>query len=246
MKKLLMVCALLVVCIVANPAYAAPLPPKTIVAPAQSWSGCYAGAHVGGAWSHLDITDVGVLGHAAAANGVAGQVFNANSSSVLRGGHVGCDVRAGAIIVGPVFDLGWMGLNKSTLDPGSASNTIAGIDSGLYGDISERIGVPVHKKALLYGKGGWAFFNGRRLYSTQSANIISVSNVGVFSGFVVGGGVEYRLRSNWTGNAEYSYYGFPSQTFDTLNTSANAYPFKEKLSVNVLKLGVNYRFGRKR
>jgi outer membrane immunogenic protein len=244
MKKLLIASALLALCTIVNPLSAA-TPQKIKTAPAQSWSGCYAGAHLGGAWSKLNITDIGYEGLVAfSSRGTAGQVFSANSNAVLIGGQFGCGGKAGRSVLGIESDLGWVGLNGSSLDPGTASNSMVGINSGLYGNIAGRAGVP-YRKALLYGKGGWAFYDGKQSLSTTSPSYLSDTNVGLFSGFVVGAGVEYHLRSNWTGKAEYLYYGFAAQKFNTTNTASMIYPFGEKLSMNTIQVGVNYQFGRR-
>lgn len=240
MKKFLVASALLAMFAVVNPAFAAR--PKTLPVAAGNWSGCYAGGHLGGAWSPLHITDVGRAGFAFAASGAAGQVFTMNLSTVEGGGQVGCNRKAGGSVVGIESDLGWMGLSGSTLDPGTNSNTRAGIDGGLYGDIAGRYGVPLGK-TLFYGKGGWAFFDGKQTFSTQAPGFVSNTDVGLFSGLTVGAGVERRLRSNWSGKVEYAYFWFPSQTFNTVNTSGMIFPFSEKLGVNRVQVGVNYKFG---
>ena len=220
------------------PVKARPMAP--VVAPISTWTGCYIGAHVGGAWSRLRITDVGTGGSAFASAGTAGQEFNVDDSGIFGGGQIGCNYQADLFVFGIEGDLGGMDLKGDALDPLTASNTRVGIGSGLYGDITGRLGIAAGP-ALFYAKGGWGFYNGRETFSTTSAAFISHSDVGTFSGGVFGGGIEYKLWSNWSAKIEYLHFAFNSQTFNVLATGGT-FPFREKLSVDTLKVGLNYQF----
>ena len=58
------------------PAYVPPAPPPLYV-----WTGCYIGANVGGAFAHIDVTDV--------ASGFSGS--KSSETSFAGGGQIGCD-----------------------------------------------------------------------------------------------------------------------------------------------------------
>ncbi|HEV2647137.1 MAG TPA: outer membrane beta-barrel protein [Acidobacteriaceae bacterium] len=221
-----------------RPSPAATLDPSPGI---SQFSGCHAGATIGGAWSHLNITDIGYRGFPFAARGAAGQVFSANGSAIQGGGQFGCDMNAAKFLIGTEASLGGLGLTASSLDPGTASNTKVGIKGGLNGGITERFGLR-RGRSLLYGKGGWAFFNGKQSLTTSSPDYASSTDFGLFSGLQVGAGMEYHVRSRWTARIEYAYDWFPSQTFNTVNTFGQIYPFGEKLSLNNIGLGINYYF----
>jgi opacity protein-like surface antigen len=242
MKKLFVTGSLLLSFVVVNPFYAQS-GGKTPPSSTPNWSGCSAGAELGGVWSHLEMTDVGVDGFAFASHGVAGQIFTQKSTNLTAGGQFGCDFKVHKAVLGGEFTLGWLGLNESSLDPGTTSNTQVGIGSGLLGNVTERAGVPFHR-ALLYAKGGYAFYTGKESFSTTTPNFVSKTDVGLFSGFVVGGGIEYRLRSHWSGSAEYSYDRFLTQTFNTVNIFGANSPFLERPTLQVVKVGLHYRFGK--
>jgi outer membrane immunogenic protein len=222
----------------------APAPVYTkapIVAP-WTWTGFYVGANVGGADGHLKMTDVGnSSGAAFASAGTAGQTFSLSDTNFLAGGQAGYNYQIGMGVFGIEGDLGWMGIKGSVLDPGTASNTMVGINSGLYGDVTGRAGL-AFGPALFYAKGGWAFFDGKDTFSTTSAAFISASSTGMFSGWTAGGGLEYALGSNWSAKAEYLHFDFSSQSFNVLATGGT-FPFGEKLTIDTVKVGLNYRFG---
>ncbi len=216
-------------------------PPMPYVA-GWSWSGCYIGGNVGGDWARTRVTDVGTpAGVAFAGAGVAGQSFDVRSSGITGGAQVGCDWQAGTIVWGIEGDVGGMGIRGSALDPGTASNTMVGINSGIYGDIAGRIGIAAGP-ALFYGKGGVALFGGREVFSTNSAAFISNSDTGTFTGWVAGAGIEYHLQGNWSARLEYQHFGFGTQTFNVLATGGT-FPFRERLDVDTVTVGLNYRFG---
>jgi outer membrane immunogenic protein len=210
--------------------------------PVINWSGCYFGGHIGVAWDDLRMTDVGNAGGTAfAAGGVAGQTFDLDNTSVIGGGQVGCNYQTGQFVFGLEGDLGGIGLHGALLDPHTASNTMVGIGSGLYGDITGRAGV-AWGGALLYAKGGVAFYDGRQFFSTTSAAFISNSNVSTFVGYAAGAGVEWQLWSpNWSAKVEYLHFGFGTQTFNVLATGGT-FPFRENLNVDTISVGLNYHF----
>jgi outer membrane immunogenic protein len=73
----------------------------------------------------------------------------------------------------------------------------------------------------------------------------SYGNASVNSGgWVLGAGLEYALTNNWTTVAEYNHIGIGSTTvpFPTVAV-VNAQNISVKQSIDLFKLGVNYKFG---
>jgi outer membrane immunogenic protein len=232
--------------LISAPAMAADLrmpvkaPPAPSVAIA-TWTGCYIGGNVGGAWARTRITDVGnAAGAPFASAGVAGQTFTVDSSGIVGGGQIGCDWQTSNIVFGIQGDVGAMGIQGSALDPGTASNTRVGIDNGIYGDVTGRLGV-AFGPALLYGRGGVAFYGGQELFGTNSPNFISQTHVGTFTGWTAGVGIEYRLSGPWSAKLEYNHYDFGTETFNVTATGG-VFPFRVNPVVDAVTVGLNYRF----
>jgi len=89
MKKILLAGVAGIALVAGAPAHAAdlrarrpqPPPPPPVVAPVPvfSWTGCYIGANIGGAWAHKDFSVNGFDDGSHSASGIAG------------GGQIGCD-----------------------------------------------------------------------------------------------------------------------------------------------------------
>jgi outer membrane immunogenic protein len=209
----------------------------------SNWSGCYIGIHAGVMGAQRTVTDVGNGSVSFASGGTPGQAYALNNNNaILFGGQTGCNFKTGPVMLGPEIDLGRMNLLMTGLDPGTTSSTSIGMNSGIYGDVAVRVGVPVDN-VLLYGKGGGAFFNGSESFSTLAPTATVSSHLPLFKGYVAGAGVEYLFRSRFSAKIEYAYYNFPTQTFDVASGNGNGtYLFSESMQIHTLQAGLNYRF----
>jgi outer membrane immunogenic protein len=240
MKKFLIAAAGLVA--LAAPALAAdmaPAPRAYTKAPPPvvevwNWTGFYIGANVGGVWAHTSVTDVNGF----AAGAIPGTVTSLNRSGFLGGGQVGYNWQAGAFVFGLEGDGGWMGFGGQTLLTGTASNTMVGLRSVGYGDITGRIGF-AFDRALLYVKGGYAVMDNAATFSTLAPFTASLPSSN--SGYTVGAGVEYKITQNWSAKVEYMHFDFGH----TLNYSLTppTFLFNQNLRVDSVKVGINYLFG---
>ena len=213
------------------PMKAAPAP---VAAPLFNWSGFYAGGNAGAVWSHLTTTDVDGF----AAGGTPGTQTNLHHTGFTGGGQFGYNIQSGNFVYGIEADIGWMGLGKKSLITGSVSNTQVGVDSGLYGDVTGRIGYVVNN-SLWYAKGGWAFYDANPLFST-TAGFTANNNLGTYSGWTAGAGVEWLIGQNWTAKIEYQHFDFGRAEF---TLAPAVFRFDERLRAEVVKIGLNYKFG---
>jgi outer membrane immunogenic protein len=226
----------------ADTANAADLPLKAAMAapvPAYSWTGCYAGAHVGWGWGQQHPTDGfrgGTSGPGASAKG------SLDSSGGLFGGQVGCNYQfAGNWVVGLQGDLAGTDINGKGADPffGRKGSTVA-LKTDWLASVTGRVGLTSSDNlALYYVKGGVAWdhnqwdlsntgFTGPSLWSETR------------TGWTIGAGIEWVLWSpRWTGFAEFNYYNFGN---GTTFTGADLSFFQTgQQSIETVKVGINYK-----
>jgi outer membrane immunogenic protein len=240
MKNLLLGTSVLAGLLLAGAAQAADIPLKAQRAapPFWSWTGCYIGGHVGWARGDSDVVDVD--GYAAAASD--GTVTSVSKSGVFGGGQLGCNWQTGTFVFGLEGDIGFMDIGRTTPLTGTVSGTRIGIHSGAYGDITGRLGVAVGN-ALLYGKGGVAFYDRIPTFSTVSGSFSSVSFPGVSTGWTAGAGIEYQLGGPWSVKVEYLHFKFDDGDFTVFNAVGTPFRFRQDLSIDTVKFGINYSFG---
>jgi outer membrane immunogenic protein len=218
-----------------------PMPYKALPppAPAWDWTGFYLGLDVGAAWAtdtvSPTIDDPGTFPRS----------NKLSTSGPLGGATIGFNYQLSSFLFGIEGDIGALALANSLADPGSSLGEVDSINNGWYGDATGRLGF-VWGPALLYGKGGWAFFNGQASTTTALAGY-SATQSGTFTGWTYGGGIEYRLGGPWSAKIEYLHFAFgtkdASLTAVTAAPVGTVYPYANALSVDTVKFGLNYKFG---
>jgi opacity protein-like surface antigen len=207
--------------------------------PPPLWAGFYIGGHIGGAWSSLDpVSNVVFLG---AGPGISLPSGSANTSGFFGGVQTGYNFQVNNFVYGIEADFGGLDAsgNKTLVDPSNPARTlrISGSD-GWYGDITGRVGFAYHH-VMFYAKGGFAWFTGNVNVFDSFDGINQDS--GTFTGWTIGGGVEYLIAPQWTIKAEYMYYDFGNNTFSCCGGATNG-RFDESLTSNTIKVGFNYIF----
>jgi outer membrane immunogenic protein len=198
--------------------------------PAWSWTGFYIGADVGAAWSNDDVSPTIFDGT------TFPRTNTMRNSGWLGGGTVGYNFQTGHYVFGVESDLGYLQAGKSKLDP---PNEIDSLNSAFYADLTGRLGYAVDN-VLFYGKGGWAYYGGRGT-TTVITGAFTPASSGTFNGWTAGGGIEYKFTPSWSAKVEYQHYDFGSATATLTNTVGTVFPYKNELTADSLKIGVNYR-----
>jgi outer membrane immunogenic protein len=62
-------------------------------------------------------------------------------------------------------------------------------------------------------------------------------------GWTAGGGLEYGFAPNWTGFIEYDYIAFGTASITVANSVAGSLPVSFEQSIQIVKGGINYKFG---
>ena len=202
--------------------------------PVTDWTGLYAGAHVGGAWSNMNVTNFDENGP------LPPQTFKNNASGVFGGGTVGYNLQRGQFVFGLEGDFGAMSLSSRTTQPAPLNSPIvAESHGGAYGDITGRFGVAFNQ-SLIYAKGGVAFFGGDAKIS-DIPDKVSTTTQSNPTGWTVGGGIEYIIAPAWSVKAEYQFFDFGSGT-NHMPDDGDRY--RTDLSVHTVKAGISYHFGK--
>ena len=206
-------------------------------APVFSWTGFYLGGQAGYAWGGDSISDIDGL------NNAAGRTYSLSADGFVGSGVIGYNYEINQFVAGLEANVGYMGLSRTNWEPNAVNVTSNHIDSGLYGDVTGRLGY-AFDRVLAYVKGGWAFYDGEaNINNTLGGFGGGIATSGDFmGGWTVGGGLEYAFDPDWSVKVEYQYFDFGTETA-TLVTPANGnFRFSNHLTVNAVTAGVDYHF----
>ncbi|HEY6025093.1 MAG TPA: outer membrane beta-barrel protein [Pseudolabrys sp.] len=259
MKKLLLASSALMM---SGSVFAADLPGRMpvrapIAAPVPfSWTGCYVGGHIGAGWGRTEYSEPG-FGDIAPLGG--GSIDLDHQASVVGGAQVGCDYQfASNWVIGVAGDFSWADIDGQATDPffsGKFGNPItlhARTDE--LATVTGRLGY-AWDRFMLYGKGGFAWSHNK--YSLDNLGTFNgnLCSTGVFvacnptgsedrTGSTAGVGIEWAFLNNWSAMVEYDHYGFGTRsvTFVEPNGTPTTGHFDIKQDVDVVKVGLNYRF----
>jgi outer membrane immunogenic protein len=186
----------------------------------------------------------------------------ANVNGFIGGGQAGYNWQHGTWLFGLEADI------QGSDERGSADVcVVAGcaIGTGLFtanykldwfGTVRGRIGFLPTDRVLLYATGGLAYGE-----ISASAPLIPLSWGSTRTGWTVGAGAEVAIDPHWSVKLEYLYmdlgnFGSDSTTatnvgtqlgvpirFNTVTTTTFASAFSSRFTDNILRVGLNYRFG---
>ena len=270
MKKLLLAGAT-VASLIATNAFAADLPARVYTkAPpplvdVYNWTGFYVGGNVGYSWGRS--SDTSTL------TNTAGTVLFANSSAanldgIVGGGQIGYNWQVQNWVWGFEADIQGTDEKGSRLFtcptgvcsppfgvlavfPGAAVN-VSPMDQKIewFGTVRARAGFLAAPRVLLYATGGLAYGEVRTaetVGTAAAATAFSATDTRV--GWTVGAGVEGAIGGNWTAKLEYLYMDL-GRTSGSFLTTLPAFgggvltsSYSSRITDNILRVGVNYRFG---
>jgi outer membrane immunogenic protein len=227
MKKLLAGAALLALS--AASALAADLPARmptkapAAVSPVYNWSGWYIGINGGGAWGRSNWRDT--------ATGATTGDFNVSGGMI--GGTVGANWQTGQWVFGLEGDADWANIKGST---STACVPNCETKSNFFSTVRGRTGV-AFGTVLPYLTGGLAIADiesgGRGTGTTSSTTK---------AGWTIGTGVEWAVVGPWTAKVEYLYADLGKASCSVAICGATG-PTDVSLKENVVRAGLNYRFG---
>ena len=205
----------------------------------RSWTGCYAGLNAGYAWANASATTDWA--------GANSDIGSARLTGGAGGGQVGCDYQSNDLVVGGKLAFNGADINGThTFAGGSSPSNQIAYKVNNYGSLSARLGYLFRPDTLGYVSGGYAWASTRYTDSDPAPYAGWAPYTGSTSltrnGWTVGLGLEQRLRPDVSVFLAWDYMDFGTQnaTIATSDGFSEGYQFRQ--SMNVLSLGVNYRF----
>ena len=149
------------------------LPPAFLPPALPNWSGCYAGANLGGAWAKID------------EGNTVGGTLTANPAGVAGGGQVGCGIQFDQWVFGirDMFD--GTNLRSSTSFSAGSANT----RTNWFDTLTAREGFLFQPNVLIYAQGGAAWTNTSVTVFNFAGTEIGQSSTNN-NGWTLGGGGE--------------------------------------------------------
>jgi opacity protein-like surface antigen len=202
---------------VAVAANAADMPVKAppLPEPTYNWSGAYAGANLGGAWTSGNLN-------------IPNNNFYGGLTEFVAGVGAGYNFQTGHFLFGVEGDFDGTTFGH----PALPTPTLGSVSQNWMGTIAVRAGI-VEDRWLVYAKagGGW-------VHSDATLNFPGASWTGSATspGWLFGAGVEYGFKSHWTIKLEYDYLALSNWTSPT-------FPLIQlNRDLQMVKFGANYKF----
>ena len=237
----------------ASMASAADLPAKApmytkapVMVPMYNWTGFYVGLNAGYSWGSQDN----------AAVTTAGTTLFSNSDHLngfVGGGQIGYNWQVNQWVFGLEADFQGSGQKADgafLIAPVGffanvpASTSVAYSDKlDWFGTVRGRIGYAMGTTGnwLPYVTGGWAYGHGEISGTTTiGAASTSFSASQDYSGWTVGGGVEWAFADHWSAKAEYLYIDFGDGPTVAVSPLLNI--VSGSMKDNIARAGVNYKF----
>jgi outer membrane immunogenic protein len=214
-----------------------------------SWNGFYVGANLGAGFGGDGVVGITLSDQR------FDNVGKLDSDGWFGGGQIGFNWQHGNVVFGIEADLQAADVSSEFGPNFVAGPPITGTFTGsskvdMFGTVRARLGYSFDR-ALLYVTGGWAWANVD--YNVTGVDLVgrnfTISSDDTFSGYVLGGGLEWAFAPSWSLKAEYQYINLGRETLTAdiltaggaltgLTASTEATP-----EFHTFRVGVNYKFG---
>ncbi len=211
--------------------------PKEPAFTVYNWTGFYVGIQGGSGWSHATQTD---------ARPFTSDNYQPNGG--VLGGTLGYNVQLGYGVLGLEADGSgsWVKGHSIGTDPlsgpcgGLIPRCFANLES--FATFRGRAGVAMDN-VLAYLTGGLAvgWLNGQD--GDNAANGAFGAGTKAVVGWTAGLGVEAMFNQIWSMKVEYLYMDFGNHVIFDDNVGGVTFPEQIRYYANILRVGVNYRFG---
>jgi outer membrane immunogenic protein len=183
---------------------------------ANTWTGFYAGVNGGYGWTSDSSSLPGV---------------DFQPEGGFGGGQIGYNWQGGLGLGGA-----WVFGVEADFQGADISDSAFGVTSKLnwFGTVRGRLGY-AFDRTLVYATGGFA-------YGEVEKKIPGFSQSETQTGYVVGGGVEYKINPSWSLKGEYQFISLDASDFNGVGPVA-AFSNTDSTDVHTVRLGLNYHVG---
>ena len=219
------------------PSKKTPVSEPVATSKSYDWNGAYIGINGGYGSSNSDINNIYFGGTPS-----PGDDGKLSMTGGLAGGQLGYNYQSGNIVLGVEADLDYASLKGNHLfDFGGNPVNLDG-ELKSIGTVRARLGYAIDN-LLIFATGGVAYGLTHATLTSVVPPTISASGSKSYTGFTVGGGIEYGLSKNWTVKAEYLHadFGKRSNTYVFTGDIAEA-TADTSLKSNIVRVGLNYKF----
>ncbi len=213
-----------------------------VYAPAQPWSGFFAGLNGGYAWKADSPAIVTTNGTDFLTSP------EPDSSGGFGGGQIGYNWQRGAFVLGVAADLEGSGVSGSVRGAGNSGNVSVSYqnrqDIDGFGTVRGRAGYAA-SNVLFYVTGGLAYGEVTDKIFQAAGLSLSLKKGEFQAGFVVGGGFEYAFPPAWSVGLEYQRIEFGGETLKGPSNCACAGPYWSndvQSSIDTVRFSLNYHF----
>lgn len=215
---------------------------------AYSWSGLYIGGNVGYGW--------GRFASNYSLNNIPVSQDTVDPSGIVGGGQIGLNWQLGSVVLGAEAD--FQGSDHSAgntfISCPAANPVCGGVNSTTvytekmewFGTARGRIGY-AFDRFMVYGTAGAAYarFAGDATITCPAPACVTIriNSANTKTGWTAGGGIEGALVGSWTWKLEYLYFDYGTVTVTDNSVPGLSNRSETKITDNVVRAGVNYRFG---
>jgi outer membrane immunogenic protein len=224
-------------------------------APGYDWTGFYLGPHLGGYWNSVDWFEDSTTTGSFLVGPVGFHDASVRTSGVFGGGQGGWNYQIGWFVWGIEADgsAGALSGNSPCFSETAALGFTQSCSTKIsaLGTFTARIGA-AFGNTLLYLVGGGAWEDEKLVDACNACGPGGTSTSAVYSqgigGLTFGAGIEYAFAGKWSAFLQYNYVAFGTRDLTFLYQPPNVplagnYTEDIRENVNVIKFGINYRFG---
>jgi len=173
------------------------------------------------------------------------EIIKHRENGFAGGVQAGYNLQLGFLVPGVEADFGYLGFSGSQPSPAEFDpnqETRADSSGGIFGTVTGRLGLALNR-VLLYGKGGFAYTRPKLGVHDDVPPVTTDTRTRkTFTGWTIGGGVEWAFADHWTIKSEYQWMDFGRKSISGVASDGVTDTWKHEVKAHIVKLAFNYKF----